>query len=128
MLAALAYPIIIVAILALVLEPYRGEEFVGYHAKQAVALHLLVMVGWTALLFLYMFVMFIPIAGMVAAFCTWPAFFIVPAVFIYQVVLAVRAYGGRVLRGPAGKGAASEVPGAGRAAGGCSPALEVFWA
>lgn len=46
LLAALGYLIGIVAIVALLIEPYKNEKFVKFHAVQGVALWVLNIISW----------------------------------------------------------------------------------
>lgn len=99
-LAAFGYPILIVAVLALVLEPYKDEAYVQYHAKQALGLHLALMVGYGTLFFIYFMLVLLPFFGPILALAIMPLFLLFPAVLIYQVVLAVQAYGGQYVEVP----------------------------
>lgn len=81
LLAALGYPIWIVGLIAVLIDPYKNEKFVRFHAYQALALNL---VGW---IIVYLFTL-VPILGWVLDI------FLPVALLVYEIVLGVRAYGG----------------------------------
>lgn len=78
LLAAIGYPIAIVALVALFIDPYKDEPFVRLHAVQALALAVVSIVasilfsipiiGWIAAPILYLVVLVAWIAGLVKAF------------------------------------------------------------
>jgi uncharacterized membrane protein len=77
LLAALGYPLWFpVAIIALLIDPYKNEPFVKVHAYQALALGIAIYV----LTFVGSFIIIGPLIGL--------------AGFIYQIVLAVKAWNG----------------------------------
>lgn len=82
-LAALSYPIWLpVAIIALLIDPYKDEPFVKLHAYQGLALGIAVYVVSFITSF-FLIGVFIGLAG-----------------FIYQVVLAVKAFNGESFEVP----------------------------
>lgn len=81
LLAALGYPLFIPAIIALFMDPYKDEEFSRYHAFNAIGLALAAMV-------ISFILGVIPIIGWIVGLLFGPA------VFIYAIVLAIKAYGG----------------------------------
>lgn len=85
LLAALGYPIGLVAIIALLIDPYKNEKFVKFHAWQAVGL---LIVG-----LLISFVSWIPVIGWLLGLA-WIV------LFIYEIYLAIKAYGGDYVEVP----------------------------
>lgn len=82
LLAALSYPLWIVAIIAILIDPYKNEKFVKFHAIQALALGVAIWaIGFVTSFFLIGF--FVWVAG-----------------FVYQVVLALKAYKGEYFEVP----------------------------
>jgi len=92
-LAAIGYPIAIVAIIALFLEPYKNEKFVKFHAVQAIALAL----AETVLAIAISILSVVPFLGILIAAVGGLASF---ALFIYSIFLAVKAYGGGYIEIP----------------------------
>jgi uncharacterized membrane protein len=87
LLAALGYPIWIVALIAILIDPYKDEKFVKFHGYQALALGV---AGW-----LVIFVVgLIPIIG-------WVLDLFLPLVLlVYQIILGVKAYNGMYFEVP----------------------------
>ncbi len=71
-LAALGYLIWPVALIAILIEPYKNEQFVKFHGYQALALAVVSMVCW-----------FIPYIGWAAGI----------AVFVFEIIALVKALG-----------------------------------
>jgi uncharacterized membrane protein len=65
LLAALGYLIPIVALIALLIDPYKNEKFVKFHAIQAIAL-------WVVLV-ISNIIMAIPVIGWIIGFVVWIA-------------------------------------------------------
>jgi uncharacterized membrane protein len=87
LLAALGYPIFIVALIAILIEPYKEEKFVKFHAIQALALALAYIVVEAVL-------SVIPVLG-------WIVAAILPLVYlIYTIILAMKAYKGEYFEVP----------------------------
>jgi uncharacterized membrane protein len=71
-LAALSYVFVIVAVIALLIEPYKDEEFVRFAAIQAIALQLVIwVVGW------------IPVVGWIIALVA----------LVFSIIAIVKAIG-----------------------------------
>jgi uncharacterized membrane protein len=87
LLAALGYPIFIVAIVAILIDPYKDEKFVKLHAMQAIALA----IGYFVV---EVVVGMIPVLG-------WIVAAILPlAYLIYTIILAMKAYKGESFEVP----------------------------
>lgn len=82
LLAAIGYVFWIPAVIALFIEPYKDEKFVKFHAIQALVLGVLVYL----------------IAGMLSAVLI--GCLIYPIALIYQIYLAVKAFGGSYVEVP----------------------------
>ncbi len=78
-LAALGYVLVVPAIIALFLDPYKTEKFVRFHAFQAIAL-------WLAAMVLGL----VPFVGVLVGF----------AAFVYAIFLAVKTWGGEYVEIP----------------------------
>ncbi len=85
-LAAIGYPIWIVALIAILIDPYKNERFVKFHAVQALGLSAGVWIVVTAL-------SMTGILGLLAI----PIGFLA---FIYEIVLAVKAFNGEYFEVP----------------------------
>lgn len=81
-LAALGYVFWVVALIAILIEPYKNEKFVRMHAVQGLALGVAIWVV-TAVTSFVLIGFFVGIAG-----------------FIYQVILAVKAWNGETFEVP----------------------------
>jgi uncharacterized membrane protein len=79
LLAAAGYIIWIVALIAILIDPYKDEKFVRFHAIQAL--------GWTCILFL-MVLSVIPFIGWIISMLAWLTW------FIGGIIWAVKAYNG----------------------------------
>ena len=97
LLAALGYPIWIVALIAILIDPYKDEKFVKFHGIQALAMA----VGWIVVgivgTIVAFIVAFIPYVGWIVSLLL-PLVYL--AYFIYLVYLAVQAYNGRYVEVP----------------------------
>jgi len=93
LLAALSYPIWIIALVAVLIEPYKNEKFVKSHAVQALALGL---AGW-AIIVVAQFFAVIPVIGWLVAVIGW---FVPLGVFVYQIILALKAWNGEYVEVP----------------------------
>jgi uncharacterized membrane protein len=97
LLAALGYPIGIVAIIAILIDPYKNEKYVKFHAVQAIGLAL----GYFAVYIVAMIALTIisnilPLLGLLGLFLPLLGL----AYFIYVILLAVKAYGGEYVEVP----------------------------
>jgi uncharacterized membrane protein len=86
LLAALGYPIWIVALIAILIDPYKDEKFVKFHGYQALALGV---AGWVIIFVIG----FIPIVDLIT-----PLLWLV--LLVYQIYLAVQAYNGKYFEVP----------------------------
>ena len=77
-LAALGYLVGIVALIALLIEPYKNERFVKHHAVQALA----VWVGWI----LVSVISAIPVVGWIISAVGWVA------LLVFSIMGAVKAF------------------------------------
>ena len=77
-LAALGYLVGIVALIALLIEPYKNERFVKHHAVQALA----VWVGWI----LVSVIAAIPVIGWIVSAVGWVA------LLVFSIMGAVKAF------------------------------------
>jgi len=82
LLAALGYPIWIVALIVILMDPYKQDPIIRHHAVQALGLNLAIWV-------LGVGTMWIGIG-----------YFIYLAGFVYEVVCAVKAYNGEMFKMP----------------------------
>jgi uncharacterized membrane protein len=78
-LAAVGYIFWIVAIVAILIDPYKEEQFIKFHAVQALALGVLSIISWM-----------IPIIGWVVGI----------VIFVFQIIGAVKAFGGNYYEMP----------------------------
>jgi len=86
LLAAFGYIVGIVAVIAILIEPYKDEKFVKFHAVQALALWVVGIV--------ISFVSIIPIIGWIVAFVGGIA------VFIFAIMAAIKAFQGEYYEMP----------------------------
>lgn len=87
LLAAISYPLWIPALIAILIEPYKDEKFVKFHAIQALGLGI-------AYFIIEMVIWVIPILG-------WIVGAILPFVYIiYTILLALKAYKGEYFEVP----------------------------
>lgn len=90
LLAAFGYVVGIVAIVAILMDPYKDEKFVKFHAWQAIGLW----VVWVGVGLVF---------GIVGSIF-WPIGLLSPlvylALFVYAIFLAVKAYGGQYIEIP----------------------------
>jgi uncharacterized membrane protein len=82
-LAALGYVFWPVALVAILLDPYKNEKWVRAHAIQALALGVAIWIATAVLTFVFPINMVISIAG-----------------FVYQIILAVKAWNGESVQIP----------------------------
>jgi uncharacterized membrane protein len=85
-LAAVGYLVGIVALIALLIEPYKNERFVRHHAVQAVALW----VGWIAV----SIISAIPYIGWIISAVGWIA------LLIFSIMGAIKAFQGEMWEMP----------------------------
>lgn len=85
-LSALGYPIWPVALVAILIEPYKNEPFVRSHAYQALGLNLGV---WAVVWLLGATVVGVALSGIVGV-----------AALVYEIVLAVKAFNGEYVEVP----------------------------
>jgi uncharacterized membrane protein len=78
-LAAIGYIFWIVAIVAILIDPYKEEQFIKFHAVQALALGVLSMISWM-----------IPIIGWIVGI----------VIFVFQIIGAIKAFGGNYYQMP----------------------------
>lgn len=78
-LAGVGYLFWIVAVIAILIDPYKDEPFVKFHAFQAIAIGI---VSWVALM--------IPVIGWIAGV----------VLFIFEIVCAVKAFQGQYYEVP----------------------------
>lgn len=93
LLAALGYPIGIVALVLALLDISKQDRFVKYHAWQALFLWIAVIVLWIASLVISI----IPILGWIIGFLIG---LLMIGIFIYSIVLAVWTYQGKYFEVP----------------------------
>lgn len=87
LLAAISYPLWIPALIAILIEPYKDEKFVKFHAIQALGLGI-------AYFVIEAVIWVIPILG-------WIVGAILPFVYIvYTILLALKAYKGEYFEVP----------------------------
>ncbi len=79
LLVAIGYIFWIVALVAILLDPYKEEKFVKFHAVQALALGVLSVIAWM-----------IPIIGWIFGI----------AIFVFQIIGAIKAFGGKYYEVP----------------------------
>ncbi len=87
--AFLGYLVIILAVVWLVLEPYKNDRFVRFHAFQALACWVAVVVLSIGLTILSIIIAFIPGVNLLAI-VIWPVFSL--AIFVVWILLMVKAY------------------------------------
>ncbi len=91
LLAALGYPIWIIA-LVVVLTEMKKDPFMRYHGWQALFWGIAWFVLWVGLTIVNTFLSFVPILGVIFGFLTGSIFFVVW--LVVSLVYAVRAYRG----------------------------------
>jgi len=87
--ALLGYLLFIPAILWLVLEPYKNDRFIRFHAIQTLALWVAIVALSIALTILSVVMAFIPGVGLLAI-VIWPLFSL--AIFVVWILLMFKAY------------------------------------
>lgn len=85
-LAAIGYLVGIVALIAILIEPYKNERYVRHHAVQALA----IWVGWI----LISVVSAIPIIGWIVAAVGWVA------LLVFSIMGAIKAFQGEMWEMP----------------------------
>ena len=85
-LAAIGYLVGIVALIAILIEPYKNERYVRHHAVQALA----IWVGWI----LISVVSAIPIVGWIVAAVGWVA------LLVFSIMGAIKAFQGEMWEMP----------------------------
>jgi uncharacterized membrane protein len=97
LLAAGGYLIWIVALIAVLMDPYKNEKFVKFHAVQGIAMN----IGWVAVMILQvvlgMIFAFIPYIGWIFSLILQ---FLWLAYLVYLILLAVKAYNGNYVEVP----------------------------
>jgi uncharacterized membrane protein len=78
----------IVAIIGLVMEPYKDEAFVKEHCVQAVALYVLAVVASFASVILQI----IPVVGQIVGLIIWLALIVVG---VFALIAAIKAFTGQ---------------------------------
>lgn len=91
LLAALSYPLWIVGLVAILIDPYKDEKFVKFHAFQAIFLNI---GGWIVLFILNIVLMFIPCVGSIIGMLLFLA------LLVYLILLAMKAYKGEYFEVP----------------------------
>ena len=91
LLAALSYPIWIVGVIAIVMDPYKDEKFVKFHAIQGLALGI---AGWVAVMVLNFVLAFIVCIGSIIGML------LMIGLLVYQIILAMKAYKGEYVEVP----------------------------
>ncbi|MBE0416177.1 MAG: hypothetical protein IBX63_00235 [Coriobacteriia bacterium] len=79
LLVAVGYIVWIVALIAILIDPYKEEKFVKFHAVQALALGVAVMISWM-----------IPIIGWIVGI----------VLFVFQILGAIKAFQGKYYEMP----------------------------
>ncbi len=87
--ALLGYLLFIPAILWLVLEPYKNDRFVRFHAFQTLGLWVASVVLSVGLTIFSIIIAFIPVVN-ILAIIIWPVFSL--AMFVVWILLMVKAY------------------------------------
>jgi uncharacterized membrane protein len=93
LIAALGFPIWPVAVVAILIDPYKDEKFVKFHAMQAIGLGL---IHWIAVAVLQAF-WFIPFVGWMLMSVAGLLGLII---FVFQIMFALRVYGGAYVEVP----------------------------
>ena len=78
-LVAIGYIFWIVALVAILIDPYKEEKFVKFHAIQALALGVLSVISWM-----------IPVIGWLVGI----------VIFVFQIIGAIKAFGGNYYEVP----------------------------
>jgi len=95
--ALLGYLLFIPAILWLVLEPYKNDRFVRFHALQTIALWVVIVGLSIALSIVSGVIMFIPGVNLLLL-VIWPLFGL--AIFVVWILLMVKAYSKQMYKLP----------------------------
>lgn len=88
LLAALGYPISIVALIAILIEPYKNEKFVRHHAIQALGLAVALIAANVVLGVLSA----IPVVNIIAGI-VWALLY--PAWLVLAIIAAIKAWNGQ---------------------------------
>jgi uncharacterized membrane protein len=92
LLAALGYPIWIVALIAILIDPYKDEKFVKFHGIQALGFAVAVVALWIVLAIVNVILAFIPYVGLIiAAILSWVLWI---GVIVVAIMWAIKAYNG----------------------------------
>jgi len=86
LLAALGYIFGVVAIIAILIDPYKDEKFVKFHAMQAIGL-------WVAAIVLQV-ASIVPVVGWIISLIGGLA------IFVYAIILAIKAFQGEYYEMP----------------------------
>jgi uncharacterized membrane protein len=92
LLAALGYPIWIVALIAVLIDPYKDEKFVKFHAIQALGFAVGVVVLWIAFTIVSIILTLIPYVGAIISSLLW--FVLSIGALVVAIVWAIKAYNG----------------------------------
>lgn len=90
LMAALGYPIWIVALIMLLIDPYKNEKFVKFHAIQGLATGI---GGWIACFVISIFLGFLGPLALLS-----PLLYL--ALLVYLIILATKAYKGEYFEVP----------------------------
>jgi len=98
LLAALGYPIWIVALIAILIDPYKNEKFVKFHGIQALGFAVTIVVAWVVVVILNIILAFIPYVGwIIAMLLSWVLWI---GVIVVAIMWAVKAYNGQYAEMP----------------------------
>jgi uncharacterized membrane protein len=98
LLAALGYPIWIVALIAILIDPYKNEKFVKFHGIQALGFAVAIVAAWIVVAILNIILAFIPYVGwIIAMLLSWVLWI---GVVVVAIMWAVKAYNGQYAEMP----------------------------
>jgi uncharacterized membrane protein len=92
LLAALGYPIWIVALIAILIDPYKDEKFVKFHGFQALGFAVAVVVAWIAFAIVSAILLFVPVIGALISTLLWWVLWV--GIVVVAILWAVKAYNG----------------------------------
>jgi uncharacterized membrane protein len=90
--AALGYPIWIVALIAILIDPYKDEKFVKFHGIQALGFAVAIVVLWIAFTIVSIILGLIPYVGGIISTLLW--FVLSIGALVVAIVWAIKAYNG----------------------------------
>ena len=98
LLAALGYPIWIVSLIAILIDPYKDEKYVKFHGIQALGFAVAIVVLWIAFTIISIVLAFIPYVGNIISSLLW--FVLSIGALVVAIMWAIKAYNGEYAEMP----------------------------